>query len=160
MIVNLRCACVRVTVVVVCVCLSVTKMPQSWVVRYSLLYIATTMYSGNPNYGHWNHAPMDKIQISFECRQARLAAVKDLKNVCCCWRHWQFLSILQCFKASLYSRSDLKNVCCSWRYWQFLSILLCFKASLHSRSASMQHTATGKGHHIIGCTPCIKDTSL
>ena len=38
------------------------KRPQSWIIPYSSLYIATSVYLPTPNYGH---APKDKINANF-----------------------------------------------------------------------------------------------
>ena len=100
------------------------------------------LYSGNLStlkYGHWSHAPTEKINTNFPLKvdsliQDRHTGVKELKNICHSWRFWPFLFILQHFKASLHSRN--------------------------TKLSSTWHMATGKSRHVTRCTLRIKDTSL
>ena len=51
------------------------KWQWSRIVPYSILYIATSVYSGNlptPSYGHQCHAPVDKINTNFSPKMDNL----------------------------------------------------------------------------------------
>ena len=80
------------------------------------------------------------------------------------YRHRSHAQWTESIQISLWKRTD-------WTYWckriedfgHFYPLVQRFKASLLSKSTKLSntwHTATGKGRHNTGYTPCIMDTSV
>ena len=99
-------------------------------------------YSGNlptPNYGHWSHAPMDKINI--------ISLRKWAVSTYWCKRVEKYLLFLKTLAISI--RSSM---------FQGLSALKESSCTL-AKLSNMWHATTGKGHHITADS-CAKESYM